>query len=174
VEVPSALKAAFGGSVERAPDADIFPYSASTTTVGRTGATAGYSTAVTSDEERAFLAAARANLTDDLPRLVDADWLEENGQAERVEFVRVRIEIADRPNGGVCKHAVLWSNPRRCRTCALRRRELTLWRDILYRQAEWPAGMTFGFGDEGVVPGVLTGSWDRGMLTVRARWVVLW
>lgn len=30
----------------------------------------------------------------DLPRLVLADWLEENGQEERAEFVRVQVELA--------------------------------------------------------------------------------
>ncbi len=31
---------------------------------------------------------------DDTPRLIYADWLEENGQAERAEFIRVQIELA--------------------------------------------------------------------------------
>lgn len=35
---------------------------------------------------------------DDLPRLVYADWLDENGQAERAEFVRVQVELAKLPD----------------------------------------------------------------------------
>ncbi len=42
----------------------------------------------------ALLAACRARPADDLPRLVLADWLDENGQPERAEFVRVQVELA--------------------------------------------------------------------------------
>lgn len=41
----------------------------------------------------AFLAAIRAAPTDDLPRLVAADFVEENGDAERAEFIRVQVEV---------------------------------------------------------------------------------
>ena len=44
--------------------------------------------------ELAFLAAIRAHPADDLPRLVYADWLEEHGQSERAEFIRVECEAA--------------------------------------------------------------------------------
>jgi uncharacterized protein (TIGR02996 family) len=37
---------------------------------------------------------------DDAPRLVYADWLEENGQPERAEFIRVQIELVKPPAGG--------------------------------------------------------------------------
>jgi uncharacterized protein (TIGR02996 family) len=47
---------------------------------------------------------------DDLPRLVYADWLEEHGDAERAEFIRVQIDLARLPP----------SDPRRP---TLRRRE---------------------------------------------------
>ena len=36
----------------------------------------------------ALLAAVLANPADDLPRLVYADWLEENGEPERAELIR--------------------------------------------------------------------------------------
>ncbi len=42
----------------------------------------------------ALLAACRARPGDDLPRLVLADWLDENGQPERAEFVRVQVELS--------------------------------------------------------------------------------
>jgi uncharacterized protein (TIGR02996 family) len=42
----------------------------------------------------ALLAAIRAAPDDDAPRLVYADWLDEHGQPERAEFIRVQIELA--------------------------------------------------------------------------------
>ena len=46
------------------------------------------------DTEAALLKAILAAPADDLPRLVYADWLDENGQPERAEFVRTEIEMA--------------------------------------------------------------------------------
>lgn len=46
-----------------------------------------------SDEEKAFLKAVCWNPADDAPRLIYADWLEEHGQAERAEFIRLQIEL---------------------------------------------------------------------------------
>jgi uncharacterized protein (TIGR02996 family) len=46
-----------------------------------------------SDEE-ALLQAIWAEPDDDAPRLVYADWLEENGQPERAEFIRGQCELA--------------------------------------------------------------------------------
>ena len=42
----------------------------------------------------ALLAAIRAAPDDDAPRLIYADWLDEHGQPERAEFIRVQIELA--------------------------------------------------------------------------------
>ena len=44
--------------------------------------------------ESALLAAILASPDDDLPRLVYADWCDENGQPERAEFIRTEIEMA--------------------------------------------------------------------------------
>lgn len=44
--------------------------------------------------DAAFLAAIRDEPDDDLPRLAYADWLDEQGQAERSEFIRVQIELS--------------------------------------------------------------------------------
>ncbi len=44
--------------------------------------------------ERALLAAIRAHPAEDTPRLVYADWLDENNQPERAEFIRVQCEAA--------------------------------------------------------------------------------
>lgn len=41
----------------------------------------------------ALLAAVRANPDDDLPRLVFADWLDENGDTDRAEFIRLQVEL---------------------------------------------------------------------------------
>jgi uncharacterized protein (TIGR02996 family) len=41
-----------------------------------------------------FLAAIRAAPADDLPRLVFADWLDEHGDPDRAEFIRVQCELA--------------------------------------------------------------------------------
>ncbi|MBA4066211.1 MAG: hypothetical protein C0501_21350 [Isosphaera sp.] len=45
------------------------------------------------DEERALRAAICANSKDDTPRLVYADWLQENGLVERAEFIRLQIAL---------------------------------------------------------------------------------
>jgi uncharacterized protein (TIGR02996 family) len=42
--------------------------------------------------EKGFLADIVANIDDDTPRLVYADWLEENGHNDRSEFIRVQVE----------------------------------------------------------------------------------
>jgi uncharacterized protein (TIGR02996 family) len=44
--------------------------------------------------DAALLAAIRAAPDDDAPRLVYADWLDEHGQPERAEFIRVQCELA--------------------------------------------------------------------------------
>ncbi len=51
-----------------------------------------------SDEQLAFWAAIRASPLDDTPRLVYADWLQEHGDEERAEFIRLQCQIACLPN----------------------------------------------------------------------------
>jgi uncharacterized protein (TIGR02996 family) len=53
--------------------------------------------AMTSDE--AFLQAVIEAPDDDAPRLVYADWLEEHGQPERAEFIRVQCQLAKLARG---------------------------------------------------------------------------
>src|SRR5260221_631255 len=48
-------------------------------------------------DDATFLAAILAAPDDDGPRLVYADWLEEHGDTERSEFIRVQIELAHTP-----------------------------------------------------------------------------
>ncbi len=45
-----------------------------------------------------LLAAIRADMEDDLPRLVYADWLEENGHPRRASFIRKQCELARTPD----------------------------------------------------------------------------
>jgi uncharacterized protein (TIGR02996 family) len=45
-------------------------------------------------EEESFLQSIRDDAGDDTVRLVYADWLEEHGQLERAEFIRVQCELA--------------------------------------------------------------------------------
>jgi uncharacterized protein (TIGR02996 family) len=47
--------------------------------------------------EDAFLQAVIATPDDDTPRLVYADWLDEHGQSDRAEFIRVQCELARLP-----------------------------------------------------------------------------
>ncbi|MCI0457645.1 MAG: TIGR02996 domain-containing protein [Gemmataceae bacterium] len=53
-----------------------------------------------STELAALLAASTTEPEDDAPRLVLADWLEEHGQPERAELIRVQCEVASRSGGG--------------------------------------------------------------------------
>jgi uncharacterized protein (TIGR02996 family) len=46
----------------------------------------------------AFLAAVADRPDDDLPRLVYADWLDENGDPDRAEFIRTQVELAKLPD----------------------------------------------------------------------------
>ena len=45
-------------------------------------------------QEEAFLYAIQAEPSDDALRLVYADWLEEQGESPRGEFIRVQIALA--------------------------------------------------------------------------------
>lgn len=53
---------------------------------------------MTTDQQSAFIAAIVASPDDDLPRLVYSDWLEEHGQSDRAEFIRVQCELAKVPD----------------------------------------------------------------------------
>jgi len=53
------------------------------------------------DEREAFLRTIFSDPTNDLPRLVYADWLDENRSPELAGLIRVQCEIAARPAGEV-------------------------------------------------------------------------
>src|SRR5262245_11304094 len=50
---------------------------------------------MSTSQDAALLAAVYADPHDDAPRLVYADWLDENGDPERAEFIRVQIALAN-------------------------------------------------------------------------------
>jgi uncharacterized protein (TIGR02996 family) len=74
--------------------------------------------------EDALLKAVIAEPDDDSPRLIYADWLEENGQEERAEFIRVQVALWKANAGGrACgelrarsaallrEHDIAWARP---------------------------------------------------------------
>ncbi len=44
-------------------------------------------------EREAFIEAIAADPAEDTPRLAFADWLQENGEEDRAEFVRIACEL---------------------------------------------------------------------------------
>jgi uncharacterized protein (TIGR02996 family) len=58
-------------------------------------------------DEEGLLRAIRDKPDDDGLRLVYADWLEEHGEAERAEFLRVQIGLANAVGDGACDPALL-------------------------------------------------------------------
>jgi uncharacterized protein (TIGR02996 family) len=98
----------------------------------------------------ALLAAIRAAPADDLPRLVAADWLEENGAPERAELIRVQCELEKVPPFESCHaFAVNMRSGERCGRCdrccqqdELRRRERELFMTVFRESKE-----LFGTGE---------------------------
>jgi uncharacterized protein (TIGR02996 family) len=86
--------------------------------------------------DEAFLAAIREQPDDDGPRLVYADWLDDHGQADRAEFIRVQCERA-RGVAGPRAEALLH------RAHELLRAHWEEWVGPL-REAARPAGRKFG------------------------------
>ncbi len=57
--------------------------------------------------EEAFIQSIREAPNDDAPRLIYADWLEEHGQTDRAEFIRVQCRLAHLTEGGAEQSALL-------------------------------------------------------------------
>ena len=55
--------------------------------------------AIIPDEQAQLLAAIVAEPDEDTPRLVYADWLQENGDTEQAQFIRDSIVLARAPHG---------------------------------------------------------------------------
>jgi uncharacterized protein (TIGR02996 family) len=89
--------------------------------------TAWYNPGMT--DRAALIAAVLANPDDDLPRLIFADWLDEHGEPDRGEFIRVQVELskwqAEHPD---CFDEPLPACSRCRRILALRSRERELFR----------------------------------------------
>jgi uncharacterized protein (TIGR02996 family) len=77
-----------------------------------------------STAEEGFLSDIRANHDDDGVRLIYADWLDEHGQPQRAEFIRVQVELArlteddprrealaDRQDELIAAHGGEWGRP---------------------------------------------------------------
>lgn len=62
---------------------------------------------MSASDRAAFLRAIAEQPDDDLPRLVYADWLDEHGEPERAEFIRVQCELAARPGSPPGRRAEL-------------------------------------------------------------------
>jgi uncharacterized protein (TIGR02996 family) len=75
-----------------------------------------------------LLRAVVAAPADDVPRLVAADWLDEHGQPERAEFIRVQVELArlEAEGEGASAEAE-----------ALRRKERTFLGPTTLTRAQW-------------------------------------
>lgn len=75
-------------------------------------------------DDAAFLAAIIADPEDDSPRLIYADYLDENGECDRAEFIRVQVEVARMKP---CRAAKKKLPPdENCVYCALRQRDQEL------------------------------------------------
>lgn len=61
-----------------------------------------------SDDEAAFLARIREEPDADLPRLVFADWLQEQGHEKRAHFIRAQIELATLTEDSPRRRELAW------------------------------------------------------------------
>jgi len=93
-------------------------------------------TDITHPEYEGLLRDIRANRADDGPRLIMADWLEDNGDAVRAEFIRAQVELyalEESVHDRVVSHLSMRSYETPvtgcgCLPCSLRRRERAAWR----------------------------------------------
>jgi uncharacterized protein (TIGR02996 family) len=98
----------------------------------------------------ALLRAVLDNPADDSVRLVYADWLEESGQGERAEFIRVQVELALREFTRMAGDgASAWHRE----TQRLRRRE----RAIMHGRGRW-------WSDHGPGDRITVTEWRRGFV----------
>lgn len=79
---------------------------------------------MTDPDADALLRAIVRHPDDDTPRLVYADWLQENGDEDRAEFIRLQIAVAEQPNE---------PDPRSARIEELRKKNWKNWRAELPR-----------------------------------------
>ena len=93
------------------------------------------------NDHDALLRAIGEQPEEDTPRLMYADWLEENGQAERADFVRNQVELARRELSAAERYP------------AVKRNVYYLSRFVRHWRAELPQ-----------IPGVEWGDFNRGLI----------
>ncbi len=94
-------------------------------------------------EREALLRAVCENPDDDTPRLVFADWLQENGEEERAEFIRFQIELRRPPQDEREREALI------SRGAELFAANEAAWRAELPAEPGWEWGMfNRGFVEE--------------------------
>lgn len=110
--------------------------------------------------EQALLATAIADPDNDLPRLVLADWWDENGQPERAEFCRLQIELARMRAGGCpnCCYGLSDEMFLVCDTCRPKYLEL------LRREWEIQCGHSAWWSDYGPGDRFTVIEWRRGFV----------
>jgi uncharacterized protein (TIGR02996 family) len=92
----------------------------------------------------AFLRTILAHPDDDGPRLVFANWLDEHGQPERAEFIRVQIDLARCP----------FTAPDYDRLAERERQLLDEWRAVWWSELPQPTGWSWGAFHRGFVSSV--------------------
>jgi len=111
-------------------------------------------------ERSAFYESIRESLDDDTPRLVFADWLEERGEAERAEFIRVQCALA--------KDDIDYDELDR-----LRQRESELWQTFGHHwTSELPQipGITWSYFERGFVGCVTINHWQDWFAALPGLW----
>jgi uncharacterized protein (TIGR02996 family) len=101
------------------------------------------------NDRAAFLAAIIVEPDDDLPRLVYADWLDEHGEPERAEFIRVQCRITAMEREYDPQSLLPDSHPAHAEYRALRRRD---WELLLHCNEE---GYTLSDREASWLPGPL-------------------
>lgn len=103
-------------------------------------------------EHDAFLRAIAANPEDDAPRLIFSDWLEENGDPERAEFIRTQCELTSSKLSEKRRHAL-----------RVREREL-----LNVHRHEWCQSFGLPIADvsfeRGLISRMRLSEWDGGKL----------
>jgi uncharacterized protein (TIGR02996 family) len=109
-------------------------------------------------DSRALIAAIRAHYDEDTPRLVYADYLQENGlDPAREELIRVQVEHSRRPSqhtqdaAGVCT-----ASCERCKSSCLEMRAHEL---VAENESRWRAGPTCAACEGAGVAVMCTGCW---------------
>lgn len=125
-----------------------------------------------SDTRAALLAAVKADPDADTPRLLFADWCDDNGEPERAEFVRANVTLSRAPRSGCCDRVgnTLAADPPGVVPCACPWAELTRRHGDLLPAGGFPGCLPFeavhcwaDHGPDPVPPGRRV-NWVRGFV----------